>query len=137
MSGPQTRTARDTKGGVVSAGLLALLTVPLHLLLPVAVSELLAALVLAGIAAIYVGFAIVDGRKMAIVIQSAICLAFIGAASAAYLLDPLAIPALYVLHGIWDLAHHRTSLPLPGWYVPLCLVYDLLAALALWAIWLL
>ena len=64
-------------------------------------------------------------------------LAFIGAAAAAYLYAPLAIPSLYVLHGLWDMAHHPTSMPMPGWYVPFCLVYDVLAALILWAIWLL
>ena len=131
------RTEGETRGGVVSAGLLAVLTAPIHLFLPTDVSELLAALVLSGIAGIYVGFAVSAGHRTAIVLQSCACLAFIGAAAAAYLHAPLAIPALYVLHGLWDIAHHRTSLPMPGWYVPFCLVYDVLAALVLWAIWLL
>lgn len=83
MSGRAHRTASETRGGAVSGGLLALLTMPLHLVLPLQVSELLAALVLAGIAAVYVGFAIVEGSTRAIVLQSVTCLAFIGAACAA------------------------------------------------------
>jgi hypothetical protein len=137
MTARARRTDGETRGGVVSAGLLAALTAPIHLFLPLAVSELLAALVISGIAGIYVGFAISDGRRTVIALQSCVCLAFIGAAAAASLYAPLAIPALYVLHGLWDAAHHRTSLPMPGWYVPFCLVYDVLAALVLWAIWLL
>lgn len=133
----EARTAGQTRGGVISAGLLALLTVPIHLVLPPPVSELLAALVLSGIAAVYVGFAIVEGGRGTIALQSTACLGFIGAACAAYLLAPRALPVLYILHGLWDLVHHRTTLPMPGWYVPLCFVYDLLVALALWAIWLL
>jgi hypothetical protein len=116
---------------------LALITVPIHLVRPVHVSKLLASMVLSGISAIYLGFAIAEGSTRGILLQSAICIAFIAAASAAYLLAPLALPVLYILHGLWDVAHFRTSLPMPGWYVPLCLVYDLLAALSLWAIWLL
>jgi hypothetical protein len=137
MSATMGRTEGETRGGVISAGFLAALTAPIHLFLPTAVSELLAALVICGIAGIYVGFAVSGGHRTAIALQSCVCLAFIGAATPAYLYEPLAIPALYVLHGLWDAAHHRTSLPMPGWYVPFCLVYDVLAALVLWAIWLL
>ena len=137
MRSGRARSIRDTRGGVLSAGLLALITVPIHLLLPQHVSELLAAMVLAGVVAIYVSFALAEGSTCSILLQSSICLAFIGAASVAYLAIPLGLPVFYVLHGLWDVAHHRTSLPMPGWYVPLCLVYDVLTALALWAMWLL
>ncbi|MBC55649.1 MAG: hypothetical protein CL814_01795 [Confluentimicrobium sp.] len=86
MSGRAGRTASQTRGGAVSGGLLGLLTVPLHFVLPHQVSEPLAALVLASILAVYISFAIAEGGTRAVVPQSVNCLAFIGAARAAYLL---------------------------------------------------
>ena len=83
------------------------------------------------------GFRHYRGSIPSILLQSEIFLGFIDPASADYLRIPCAHLGLYILHGLWDVAHHRTSLPMPGWYVPLCLVYDVLAAFALWAILLL
>lgn len=130
------RSRAETRTGVFCGGLLALLTVPVHLVVSEDASELLSALLIAAIAAVYVGFAIADGRRRTIALQAAVCLAFVVAAAALYRAAPMALPVLYVLHGLWDLLHHRTTLPMPRWYVPLCLVYDLATACALWAIWL-
>jgi hypothetical protein len=130
MTGPP-----GIRNASISGGLLALITVPVHLVLPQAVSELLAALVIAAIAGVYVGFAAAHGGVARVVLQGIVCPAFIGAAVLALVRAPLLLPALYIAHGLWDLAHHRSALPMPRWYVPLCLVYDVLAGLALWAIW--
>ena len=62
---------------------LAVLSLPLHLLLPAPTSVLLAALTLAFIAGVYLGFAFIDGRLWVITTELVVALAFTGAAFAA------------------------------------------------------
>jgi len=95
------------------------------------------ALMVAAIAFIYVGFALVDGRPGVVVVESGVALAFFWLATGALRLwAPLAGFGL-VLHGIWDLLHHPRAIStrLPVWYPPLCAVYDWVLAAIFFACW--
>jgi hypothetical protein len=55
------------------------------------------------------------------------------------LLWPILIPIAYFAHALWDFAHHvRLRLPLvaiPAWYVPWCVVIDVIVGAGLLVIW--
>lgn len=120
------------------AGLLALATLPAHALLPETWSIALAATVLAAIAGVYAGFALLDGRSAALRREGAVALGFVLYATVTAELAPMWLPLGYVAHGLWDAVHHRhdCALTMPRGYVPLCAVYDVLAGIGLWLIWL-
>jgi len=95
-------------------------------LLPAEVRLPVHAVLLAGIAAVYVGFAIADGRTLFLVTQVAGVLAFGALTVAGLSVHTGFLVAGYVLHGVWDVLHHRTDVPgrRAPWYIPLCLTYD-------------
>jgi hypothetical protein len=98
---------------------------------------LMYALMVAAIAFIYVGFALADGRPGIVALESAVALAFFWVATGALKAwAPLAGLGL-VLHGIWDLLHHPRAITtrLPGWYPPMCAVYDWVLAAIFFACW--
>lgn len=118
-------------------GWLALATLPLHALLPQRLSVVLAALMLAAIGAIYVGFALRDGRTRAMATEIIVAALFLGAAAIGLTVDPWVIPAAYFAHGLWDAAHHRhVDTAMPRWYIPFCALYDWVFAAGLTLIWL-
>ena len=116
---------------------LAVLSLPLHLLLPAPTSVLLAALTLAFIAGVYLGFAFIDGRLWVITTELVVALAFTAAALAAALSWPAWVAVGIAAHGLWDWAHHRERVPtrMPHWYVPFCALYDWVYAAGLLGIW--
>lgn len=118
--------ARGTAAGAGLAGLTLLALLPLSHSL----RTTCAAVLLAVVAGIYVGFAIVDGRPTAILGEAA-AVAVAGALVALALSrDSLALVGLgFVLHAGWDLAHHGTGrgrqlAHVVAWYPPFCLTYD-------------
>jgi len=119
------------------AGFLALVTLPLHFVLPPTLSVAFASTLLALIGGIYVGFALLDGRHGVIARECLVGLAFASFASVSATLAPHLLPLGYIAHGLWDAAHHHRGLDLamPRGYVPLCALYDVLAGLGLWLIW--
>lgn len=117
---------------------LALASLPAHFFLPSIASHQLAAVVLVLVAGIYVGFALQDGRVRTLAVEGAVALGFIAAALAGLWVNAWFIPAAYVLHGFWDLAHHRhVATAMPAWYVPFCAVFDWVFAAGLAAAWVL
>jgi hypothetical protein len=89
------------------------------------------AILLGGIAAVYLGFALQDGRIRALGIECAGMVVFAAAAVIALSEDsPELLAAGYLGHGLWDAVHHRRGLDtsMPWWYVPLCLSYDTVVA---------
>jgi hypothetical protein len=86
---------------------LAVATIPLHLLLTKTQSEQFAAALLAVIGAIYIGFGLQQGSRRQIVTELTVATVFIAAALAAIGSTPWIIPFAYVVHGIWDYAHHE------------------------------
>ncbi|HEX2030851.1 MAG TPA: hypothetical protein VHL78_05555 [Actinomycetota bacterium] len=87
------------------------------------------AILLGMIAAVYLGFALQDGRRRAFVVEYGGMVLFAGAATVALVVQGGIVLALgYFGHGLWDAIHHRRGLDtvMPWWYVPLCLGYDAL-----------
>ena len=119
--------------GTVLAGV----TYGVAALLPEDVRLPVHAVLLAGIAAIYVGFAIADGRTRFLVIQVAGVAGFGALAVAGLSGHPEWLAGGYVLHGVWDLFHHRSDIPgrQAPWYIPLCLVYDWIVGAYLFALY--
>lgn len=117
--------------------LLSLLSLPVHLLLDHAQSVQLAGMVLAVIAGIYIGFALQRGSSGQILIELAGAGGFIAAALYGLWVFAWLIPVAYVLHGVWDYAHHRQNglVAVPRWYPPFCAVYDWIYAAGLSVVW--
>jgi hypothetical protein len=84
------------------------------------------ALVLSIIAAIYIGFALSDGRRRYIVLESANAVAYGVLALLGMWASPWYLVAGYIAHGGWDLVHHNRGIRtrIVRWYVPFCVVID-------------
>lgn len=110
---------------------LGLLTILLLSMLPERHLLDLLALALAGIGAVYVGFAISDGRRKWVVIEVAVAAGFLTLAALGLWVSPVYLGAGYFLHGGWDIFHHSPQ-PLKThvvpWYPPFCAVYDWVVA---------
>ena len=129
------RMLAPLRSGLIGAGL-SLASLPVHFVIVHALSVEIAALVLALVAGIYVGFAVQDGRVSNLIVEGIVAIAFIGAALAGLVAFAWAIPLAYALHGVWDMAHHRlVDTALPRWYVPFCAVFDWVFAAGLAAAW--
>lgn len=127
---------RARSAGALGGGL-ALATLPLHAVLPHQMSVALAALMLAAIGAIYVGFALRDGRTRAIATEIIVAALFFVAATIGLTVEPWAIPVACFAHGLWDAAHHRhVDTAMPRWCIPFCALYDWVFAAGLALIWL-
>ena len=101
---------------------LGLATLPAHALLPLPWAEQLAAL---------------DGRRRVVLVETAGASAFALFALWAVQRAPVWLPAGYVAHAFWDLAHHRSRLDvrMPRWYVPFCAAVDLVAGAGIALLW--
>ncbi len=77
------------------------------------------------IAAIYIGFAVADGRSHVIAVETAVAASFVVVAMAAVRLSPWLLVAAYVGHGCKDLWQHRTHFVAgTRWWPPFCAVVD-------------
>lgn len=116
--------------------LLALVSLPAHFVLPDEISYQLAAVVLTLVAGIYIGFAVQDGRSKALATEGFVALVFSAAALVGLATWHWAIVIAYILHGFWDLAHHRSvDTAMPKWYVPFCALFDWIFAAGLVLAW--
>lgn len=106
------------------------LTLPVHLLVEKNSSLVLAAITLALIGGAYIGFGAADGRRSVFWSELAVALVFGATAVAGLLWHWAALPLGLALHALWDLAHHnaRRLARVPRWYIPFCIVFDLMAA---------
>ncbi len=87
------------------------------------------ALGLALIAAIYIGFAVADGRPKVIVVESIVASAFVVIAAVAITVSVWLIVVGLVGHGLKDLWQHRRQFVAnTRWWPPFCLVVDWVAA---------
>ena len=81
------------------------------------------------IAAIYIGFAVADGRTVVIGTEIAVASAFIVLAGLAMKPAPWLVVIALVAHGIKDTWQHRTQFVAnTRWWPPFCLVVDFVAA---------
>lgn len=137
MSGTELNAIVGQRPARIGASL-AFASLPAHFTLSRATSHELAAVVLVLVAGIYVGFALQDGRTKSLAIEGSIALGFVAAALAGLWVSAWIIPVAYVVHGLWDVAHHRhVTTAMPAWYVPFCAVFDWVFAAGLAATWVL
>ena len=98
-----------------------------------------AAVLIALIAGIYFGFAVVNGSPRDQFVEFNMSGAFAVAGLLGLLHWPIILPLAYFGHAAWDFAHHnKARLPLvaiPQWYVPWCVVIDVIVGAGLLAIW--
>ena len=87
------------------------------------------ALGLAAIAAVYVGFAVADGRPKVLAVEVAVTSAFVAVAAAAVPALPWLVVAGLVGHGLKDLWQHRTRfVATTRWWPPFCAAVDFVSA---------
>lgn len=116
---------------LAAGGGLAVATIALSEALPPSLSSDLHAMILVAIAAAYVGFASADGGRRAMATEVAGIAFFCGLAVVGLWVWPPLLIVGYVGHAAWDTLHHpsgKFGAEIVGWYVPFCVVYDLLIA---------
>jgi hypothetical protein len=87
------------------------------------------ALGLSVIAAIYIGFAVSDGRIRVIAVESGVAFAFVVIAAAAVTGTPWLLVVGLAGHGLKDLWQHRTQFVAnTRWWPPFCMVVDFVVA---------
>jgi hypothetical protein len=87
------------------------------------------ALGIAAIAAIYVGFAVADGRPKIIAVETTVALGFVIVAAAAVTGSPWLLVVGLAGHGLKDLWQHRTHFVRgTRWWPPFCASVDFVAA---------
>ena len=110
-----------------------------HAFLPAEGSVGYAAILIALIAGIYFGFAVMNGSPRDQFVEFNVAGLFALAGVLGLLLWPVLLPTAYFAHAAWDFAHHnRLRLPLvtiPAWYVPWCVVIDVIVGAGLLVIW--
>lgn len=125
--------SKTVRSPAIWATALVIPTIPIHLFAPERVSIALAAVTLALIGGAYFGFAALDGRPRVIATEFPVAVFFGLAALLGLTLTPFALPLGLALHAFWDLLHHdgRIGARVPRWYIPFCVVFDLLYAVFL------
>ncbi|HEX5054091.1 MAG TPA: hypothetical protein VFZ65_20095 [Planctomycetota bacterium] len=87
------------------------------------------ALSIALIAAVYVGFAVADGRPKVLVVETLVALVFVVLAAAAVTETAWLLVVAYTAHGVKDLWQHRTHFVAnTWWWPPFCLTVDWIVA---------
>jgi hypothetical protein len=90
------------------------------------------ALYIAFIAAIYIGFAVSDGRTAVIAVESTVAAAFVVLASLGVAGSAWLLVIGYAAHGVKDLWQHRTHFVRgTRWWPPFCASVDFLVAAVL------
>jgi hypothetical protein len=81
------------------------------------------------IAAVYVGFAVADGRPNVIAVESSVAFAFVVVAAAAVTGSPWLLVIGLAGHGLKDLWQHRSHyVANTRWWPPFCMVVDWVVA---------
>jgi hypothetical protein len=81
------------------------------------------------IAAVYIGFAVADGRWLVIAVETNVAVIFVIVAAAAITQSPWLLVVGLVGHGLKDLWQHRSHFVAnTRWWPPFCLVVDVVAA---------
>ena len=87
------------------------------------------ALSLTLIAAVYIGFAVADGRPRVIAVETVVAAVFVVVGAAGITGPAWLLVAGFVGHGFKDLWQHRTQFVAnTRWWPPFCLVIDFVAA---------
>ncbi len=114
--------------GLSVAVVLLIATLLPAVLLPRPVALEFLSMLLFGIATVYFGFAVSDGRWREGVFQVCAMTVFFALTFLGLWLAPLFLAAGYFGHGVWDAAHHPkiqlVKTTVPEWYIYGCIVYD-------------
>jgi hypothetical protein len=98
-----------------------------------------AAVLIALIAGIYFGFAVMNGSPRDQLVEFNVAGLFALAGLLGLLLWPVVVALAYFAHALWDLAHHNRSrlslVAIPRWYVPWCVVIDVIVGAGLLVLW--
>lgn len=110
-----------------------------HFFLTPQASLAFAAILIGLIAGVYFGFAVMNGSPREQMIEFNVTGLFAIAGLLGLLLWPILLPLAYFGHAAWDFAHHNSSrlrlVAIPQWYVPWCVVIDVIVGAGLLAIW--
>jgi hypothetical protein len=110
-----------------------------HDFLPPEASLGFAAIVIGVVAGVYFGFAVMNGSPRDQLVELLVAGLFAVTGLLGFVLWPLLLPASYFAHAFWDLAHHNRSrlslVAIPSWYVPWCVVIDVIVGAGLLWIW--
>lgn len=110
-----------------------------HLFLPPQASLGFAAVVVALVAGIYFGFAVINGSGRDQIVEFNVAGLFAVAGLLGLLRWQILLPLAYFGHALWDLAHHNRSrlslVEIPHWYVPWCIVIDVIIGSGLLVVW--
>lgn len=117
---------RAIVAGIASGGLTALIAWSSFIPDPLAFHSV----ALAIIGAIYLGFALSDGRLSIMILELSVGTGFVVLALLGLWLAPMFLAIGLALHGFWDLAHRPRGVTtkLPAWYPPFCAAYDFVFA---------
>jgi hypothetical protein len=114
--------------GLVVGGIQAASPVAVRWLQP----ETVHALYIAFIAAVYIGFAVADGRPKVLAVETGVAAAFVVLAAVGVTGSAWLLVAAYAAHGLKDLWQHRTQfLAHTRWWPPFCATVDVLVAAVL------
>jgi hypothetical protein len=81
------------------------------------------------IAAVYIGFAVADGRPHVLVVETLVASTFVVTAMAAPAVSPWLVVAGLAAHGVKDAWQHRTQFVAgTRWWPPFCAAVDFVAA---------
>ena len=81
------------------------------------------------IAAVYIGFAVADGRAHVLAVETVVASVFVVTAAAALSVSPWLIVAGLAGHGVKDAWQHRTQFVAgTRWWPPFCAAVDVVAA---------
>ena len=110
-----------------------------HFFLPAEASLAFAAVLIGLIAGIYFGFAVTRGSPRDQFVEFNVSGGFAVAAILGMLVAPVILPLAYFGHALWDLAHHNrwklSLVTIPQWYVPWCVVIDVIVGAGLIVVW--
>jgi len=124
---------------VLTGIIVGVVTLAPHLFLKPEAAVGYAAVVIAMIAGVYFGFAVMNGSPRDQMVEFNVAGLFAIAGLLGFLLWPVLLPIAYFAHATWDFAHHnRLRSPLvsiPAWYVPWCVIIDVIVGVGLIVIW--
>ena len=123
--------------GTLMGAALSLPTIALGASLPYYPAVSFFAVLLGVTTGVYLGFALQDGRRSAILVETVLLLPFMLLAMAALSLNIHLLAFGFFLHGLWDLFHHARVVQtrLVPWYPPACLVFDWIVAAFIFFHW--
>ena len=126
---PAHLVARSLRAPVASGAVFGVLQVASPLAFPWLDARTVYALGIPLIAAVYIGFAVADGRPHVLAVESTVVAAFVVVAAAAVTGTPWLVVAGLAGHGVKDIWQHRTQFVAgTRWWPPFCAAVDFVAA---------